>query len=189
MAIIIYKIILKKRFSKRYNLIKRTIKLLYATHDYYCVNKCLLFTESFKPTPHKYDYKEYKPSHVGMYGDKPRVKKPKINAENHVTAPKPKRPTRTFESYSGARGPDMKTVDYKPAKYVPNSNPYKPGTPFKPMNYNGNDPLKHRSVDMSKGKGTDKTKRPSTYRLDENNYTGKNNWNFGFVTDPLPWKE
>lgn len=157
----------------------------------------------FKPTKlelpqNKYEYKPYKPSHVGMYGEKetqPR-KTQKPSPKKQIPKPVPEtkqtfrtqRKLKTFKSYELDSGPDIKIKntgpDYRVKEYkytdpdllkthrikTPPPEPYK--APFK----------------YEKGKEWS-NKGHEDYKLTEQNNLGMRHFHYGFVDDTIMSKQ
>lgn len=141
------------------------------------------------PVQEKFEYKPYKPSHVGMYGDKerppkkpsPRVAKPKPGiTQKKNTAKKLK----TFKCYEDASGPDIK---------IKNSGP---DLPIREYTYQ--DPYLLRKPDVEKpmpdpynptfryeDRKLMTPKKQADYKLTEQNNLGMRHFQGGFVDDTI----
>lgn len=147
--------------------------------------------KEYKPGNNKYEYKPYKPSNVGMYGEKEnpnKTIKPSPRKQQPKPEPKTIQPTRTqrklktFKSYELDSGPDIKIrntgPDYKVSEYryrdpdlINRQYVQKPPPePFKPTYQHENKQVNFKHVD---------------YKLTEQNNIGMRHWHYDFVDDTI----
>lgn len=141
----------------------------------------------FKATNQPYEYKPYKPSHVGIYGEKQKERKPRPKPPTPKATKKIQKPKETFDCYSDPKGPDIKTGDigpeyptstYEYQEYKPNIQPHNNDSDY--------DPIKAKPSYIDRP--TEVYKGDVTYKLDENNNAAMRHWQYGFVNDTVAAK-
>jgi len=158
------------------------------------------YASSYRPDyeykPFKAEYKPYKPTHTGIWGEKPREKKVRIQPEPTPKAePAPKvyrsqKNLRLFDSYNHPKGPDIKVPEYKQSQH--NLTPYQP-TAYDPPNYISStgprgitpvDPLRKRTGFNADGTGINRG-NPAEYKLTKANNPGLRHWRGNYVDDTV----
>ena len=144
----------------------------------------------FKPSNETYRYKDYKPSFVGIYGEKQRERRTVTKPDKPAPKPKVLKPRTTFDSYSRPLGPDIDVNEmgpaYKTSKYEYKEYKPKPMTPYKPRPVSRRDHFKSKPMHVDERSGL--YTNSVTYRLSEENNAGLRHWNYGFVDDTVSAK-
>jgi len=146
----------------------------------------------YKPTPyvptiHKYEYKPYKPTFYGIYGEKHRKRQFKpVSAKKATPRPRKYRPRVTYESYGWPKGPDIKTGNVGP-EYEPLTYEY---TPYQHTTYAAGHYSYKPQVATYEPHNKDAKfeSHAKTYELTEQNYAPYRHFHFGEITDPIATK-
>ncbi|WAR18102.1 hypothetical protein MAR_032696 [Mya arenaria] len=139
-----------------------------------------------KPKEYKYEYKSYKPTFIGIYGEKQRERTLRPPPTPPEPRPKKRIPRTTYTCYSVPKGPDIKTGDmgpeYKVRKYQYEA--YN-NTVYESRGYNS-DPLQGR--DNRTDTNMDYNPTSQKYELTKDNYAGYRHFHFGEINDPISTK-
>ena len=163
--------------------------------------------DPFKPTKmelprQSYEYKEYKPTHVGMYGEKQKEKrkpaaKPSGKPSPRTIKPEPERAKqtkvtgrkiKTFKFYEMDIGPDIKvgkTGPDMPVKEYKYQDPDRLHKPYMEKPFREPTHPKHQYETKKIGL----PKKHEDYKLTEQNNLGMRHWHYGFVDDTIMRRE